>query len=100
MLKAPREVSGAEALYNIVRHIRIVSSSVLLYTYLFGEPHELEKSQERLRLVQLRSYWSSVEMMVRVSQHQLVLIYANSCADRAFSHLPEKLHWVDERGIL
>lgn len=69
VLKASREVPGAEALYNIVGHVTIVSSSVLLHTYLFGEPHELEDSRNRLEsnlatLVQLRSYWSSVELMV------------------------------------
>ncbi|KAI5464406.1 hypothetical protein BGZ63DRAFT_412055 [Mariannaea sp. PMI_226] len=69
VLKASREVKGAEALYNIVGHVTIVSSSVLLHTYLFGEPHELEDSRHRLEsnlesLVQLRSYWPSVELMI------------------------------------
>ncbi|KAF6523223.1 hypothetical protein HZS61_014751 [Fusarium oxysporum f. sp. conglutinans] len=69
VLKASREVPGAEALYNIVGHVTIVSSSVLLHTYLFGESHELEESRDRLSsnlesLVQLRNYWPSVEMMV------------------------------------
>ncbi|KAH7165172.1 hypothetical protein EDB81DRAFT_778789 [Dactylonectria macrodidyma] len=69
VLKASREVPGAEALYNIVGHVTIVSSSVLLHTYLFGEAHELEDSRRRLEsnlesLVQLRSYWPSVELMI------------------------------------
>ncbi|KAM0425332.1 hypothetical protein ACHAPT_009388 [Fusarium lateritium] len=69
VLKASREVPGAQALYNIVGHVTIVSSSVLLHTYLFGEPHELEDSKSRLEsnletLVQLRSYWPSVELMI------------------------------------
>ncbi|KAF9761755.1 hypothetical protein IL306_003729, partial [Fusarium sp. DS 682] len=70
VLKASREVPGAEAVYNIVGHVTIVSSSVLLHTYLFGESHELEESRNRLgsnleSLVQLRSYWPSVEMMIK-----------------------------------
>ncbi|KAF5702664.1 hypothetical protein FGLOB1_9478 [Fusarium globosum] len=70
VLKASREVPGAEALYNIVGHVTIVSSSVLLHTYLFGESHELEESRDRLSsnlesLVQLRNYWPSVEMMIK-----------------------------------
>ncbi|KAF5657127.1 hypothetical protein FHETE_10577 [Fusarium heterosporum] len=70
VLKASREVPGAEALYNIVGHVTIVSSSVLLHTYLFGESHELDISRERLgsnleSLVQLRDYWPSVDMMIR-----------------------------------
>ncbi|RSL89541.1 hypothetical protein CEP52_014864 [Fusarium oligoseptatum] len=69
VLKASREVPGAPALYNIVGHVTIVSSSVLLHTYLFGEPHELQDSKSRLEsnlksLVQLRSYWPSVELMI------------------------------------
>ncbi|KAH6871491.1 hypothetical protein B0T10DRAFT_523010 [Thelonectria olida] len=69
VLKASREVPGAEALYNIVGHVTIVSSSVLLHTYLFGEPHELEDAKNRLEsnlesLRQLRSYWPSVELMI------------------------------------
>ncbi|KAF5590554.1 uncharacterized protein FSUBG_10770 [Fusarium subglutinans] len=69
VLQASRGVPGAEALYNIVGHVTIVSSSVLLHTYLFGESHELEESRDRLSsnlesLVQLRNYWPSVEMMV------------------------------------
>ncbi|KAK7403497.1 hypothetical protein QQX98_010727 [Neonectria punicea] len=69
VLKASREIPGAEALYNIVGHVTIVSSSVLLHTYLFGEPQELEDSRRRLEsnlesLVQLRSYWLSVELMI------------------------------------
>lgn len=70
VLKASREVPGAEARYNIVGHVTVVSSSVLLHTYLFGDSHELEDAKLRLEsnlesLVQLRSYWPSVERMVR-----------------------------------
>lgn len=70
ILKASREVPGAEAVYNIVGHVTIVSSSVLLHTFMFGEPHELEVSKLRLEsnlqsLIQLRRYWPSVEHMVR-----------------------------------
>ncbi|KAJ0127852.1 hypothetical protein HZ326_26156 [Fusarium oxysporum f. sp. albedinis] len=48
MLKASREVLGAKALYNIMGHVTIVSPSVLLHIYLFGKPHELEDSRNRL----------------------------------------------------
>lgn len=70
VLKASRETSGAKALYNIVGHVAIVSSSVLLHTYLFGESYDLDDSRRRLEsnlvsLTELRGYWSSVELMVR-----------------------------------
>ncbi|RDW65173.1 hypothetical protein BP5796_09865 [Coleophoma crateriformis] len=79
ILKASREQKGAEALYNIVGHITVVSSSVLLHTYLFGEAHELPDSRRRLEsnlesLVQLRSYWSSVELMIK-----RLVIFQNNC---------------------
>lgn len=69
ILKASREEAGAEALYNIVGHVTIVSSSVLLHTYLFGAAEELPDAKRRLEwnfqsLVQLRGLWSSVEIMV------------------------------------
>ena len=70
VLKASREHPGAEAHYNIVGHVTIVSSSVLLHTYLFGEADELAHSRRCLEsnletLVELRSYWVNVELMVR-----------------------------------
>lgn len=95
VLRASREVPGAEALYNIVGHVTIVSSSVLLHTYLFGEAHDLEGSMRRLEsnfesLVQLRSYWPSVELMVpscypkrctllTVWQIKRLVVFQNNC---------------------
>jgi hypothetical protein len=69
ILMASREQGEAEALYNIVGHLTVVSSSVLLHTYLFGDADELPDIRRRLEsnfesLVQLRDYWSSVELMV------------------------------------
>ncbi|KAL3590770.1 hypothetical protein FPOAC2_12972 [Fusarium poae] len=79
VLKASREVPGAEALYNIVGHVTIVSSSVLLHTFMFGEAHELEDSRARLgsnleSLVQLRRYWPSVERMIN-----RLVVFQRSC---------------------
>lgn len=76
ILQASRTHGGAEAIYNIVGHITVVSSSVLLHSYLFGNPDEIADIQERLEsnfesLVQLRKYWLSVELMVCVSSFTL-----------------------------
>jgi hypothetical protein len=70
ILAASRDTKGAEAVYNIVGHVTVVSSSVLLYAYLSGDAHELPATRQRLEsnfqsLVELRSYWPSVEQMVR-----------------------------------
>jgi len=69
ILHASRTHPGAEALYNIVGHVTVVSSSVLLHTFLFGNADEVQDMRQRLEsnfesLVQLRKYWSSVELMV------------------------------------
>ncbi|KAL1890890.1 hypothetical protein Sste5346_008031 [Sporothrix stenoceras] len=69
VLRASRVNPGAEALYNIVGHVTIVSSSVLLHTYLFGEADELPHSRSCLEsnletLVQLRACWANIDLMV------------------------------------
>lgn len=71
ILRASRTHGGAEALYNIVGHVTVVSSSVLLHTFLFGDPDEVPDIRARLEsnfesLVQLRKYWPSVELMVSI----------------------------------
>ena len=71
ILRASRDHAGADAIYNIVGHVAVVSSSVLLHTYMFGEADELPDAQLRLEsnlesLVQLRGYWASVELMVSI----------------------------------
>ncbi|OBT78805.1 hypothetical protein VF21_02582 [Pseudogymnoascus sp. 05NY08] len=69
ILKLSRENKQAEALHNIIAHITIVSSAVLLHTYIFGDARELPDTITRLEsnmaaLVELRVYWPSVELMV------------------------------------
>ncbi|KAK0389911.1 hypothetical protein NLU13_3484 [Sarocladium strictum] len=78
ILRLSRSDSKAPGMYNIVGHLTIVSSSVLLHTYLFGETYELEDAKRRLEsnlesLVQLRGYWPSVELMI----HRLVVFQKN-----------------------
>jgi hypothetical protein len=72
ILSASRTHGGAEALYNIVGHVTVVSSSVLLHTFLFGSTDEVDDIRRRLEsnfesLVQLCKYWPSVELMVSLS---------------------------------
>ncbi|KAF2189103.1 hypothetical protein K469DRAFT_626977 [Zopfia rhizophila CBS 207.26] len=69
LLRTARERAGCEAVYVIVAHMTVVSSSALLYTLLFGEDYELPSTRERLRvnfetLIQLRNYWPAVSMMM------------------------------------
>ncbi|KAK6507758.1 hypothetical protein TWF481_006180 [Arthrobotrys musiformis] len=69
ILRTAREWPEAEALHNINAHITIVSSSVLLHNYMFGDASELADTQARLEsnlefMVKLRKYWPSVELIV------------------------------------
>lgn len=71
LLRTSKSHPQAEALYNIVGHMTVVSSSVLLHTLLFGREDELPMARERLEsnfraLVRLKEFWPSVEQMVRL----------------------------------
>lgn len=76
LLRLAHDEDGCAAVYNIVAHMTIVSSSVLLYTLLFGEEDELAAARQRLEsnfelLIELKSYWPSVRsMMDRLSTFQ------------------------------
>ncbi|KAK6525956.1 hypothetical protein TWF281_010998 [Arthrobotrys megalospora] len=69
ILRTAREWPEAEAMHNINAHITIVSSSVLLHNYMFGDASELADTKARLEsnlefMVKLRRYWPSVELMI------------------------------------
>lgn len=93
ILSASRTHGGAEALYNIVGHITVVSSSVLLHTFLFGTLDEVVDIRRRLEsnfdsLVQLRTYWPSVELMV--SPHPCIAL-PNFTIGFAFTHSASRI---------
>jgi hypothetical protein len=78
ILKISRQHKHAEALHNIIAHITVVSSSVLLHTYIFGDAYELPDTISRLEsnmeaLVQLRVYWPSVELMVSTFRLKILI---------------------------
>jgi hypothetical protein len=69
LIRTSNQHGGAEALYNIVGHMTVVSSSVLLHTLLLGVDHEHPMARHRLEsnfefLVKLREIWPSVDIMV------------------------------------
>jgi len=57
LIRTSNQHGGAEALYNIVGHMTVVSSSVLLHTLLLGDDHELPMARHRWS--QISSSWSS-----------------------------------------
>ncbi|KAJ5749816.1 hypothetical protein N7533_006844 [Penicillium manginii] len=69
LLKTSHETPGCEAVYLIVAHMTVVSSSVLLHTLLFGSQHELLDARARLYfnfeiLLKLKGYWQGVDLMM------------------------------------
>ena len=94
ILSASRTHGGAEALYNIVGHVTVVSSSVLLHTFLFGNSDEVLDIRRRLEsnfesLVQLRKYWPSVELMVIAFSFDLS---RKSSIDRSLTSFPSQIN--------
>lgn len=69
LLEISHKTKNCEAVYLIVAHMTVVSSSALLHTLLFGEDHELLDTRRRLSfnfeiLLKLEQYWPGVDLMV------------------------------------
>ncbi|KAL3476310.1 hypothetical protein BJX99DRAFT_144515 [Aspergillus californicus] len=69
LLSLSNEIPGCEALYFIVGHMTVISSSALLHSLLFGESNELPDAKRRLYanfqvLLKLKQYWPGVNMMI------------------------------------
>ncbi|KFY94185.1 hypothetical protein V498_04006 [Pseudogymnoascus sp. VKM F-4517 (FW-2822)] len=81
----------AEAVYNIVGHMTVVSSSVLVHTVLFGGNSEVREARERLEvnfqlLVKLGEFWPSVTPLM-AKRHTI---------DESPDKVPELLHRVNK----
>ncbi|KAJ5920826.1 hypothetical protein N7466_009152 [Penicillium verhagenii] len=68
LLRASQETPDCEAVYLIVAHMTVVSSSALLHTLLFGNQSEVIDAKERLfsnfqTLLKLKQYWPGVDLM-------------------------------------
>ncbi|KAL4927044.1 uncharacterized protein BDV17DRAFT_299297 [Aspergillus undulatus] len=69
LLSSSDKVPGCDAVYFIVSHMTVISSSALLHTLLFGEVAELPDTRRRLysnfqALLKLKQYWPDVDMMI------------------------------------
>ncbi len=78
LLRMAHDEDECAAVYNIVAHMTIVSSSVLLYTLLFGEEDELPAARQRLEsnfelLIELKGYWPSVRSMVSTKEAKILI---------------------------
>lgn len=99
LLKLSTEIPHCDAVYNIVGHMTVVSSSVLLYTLFFGDEDELPTTRQRLEqnfqvLIKLRSYWPSVSDMVSLGTVNPTLCKSHSLPDGPSVHLPKSVHVV------
>jgi hypothetical protein len=70
LLKFSRENVGFQAVYPTVGHMAIVSSSVLLYTLLFGDEIQIPNARSSLNanfeaLIELEQYWPALKSMVQ-----------------------------------
>lgn len=70
---------AVEALHNVVGHMTVVSSSVLLHTLLLGDDEELPMARQRLEsnfefLVRLKEIWPSVDVMMK-----RLITFQNEC---------------------
>ncbi|KXL42189.1 hypothetical protein M433DRAFT_156962 [Acidomyces richmondensis BFW] len=88
------KVGQCEAMYNIVGHMAVVSSSVLIHTLLFAGEDQLPAAKARLEsnfaiLMKLKSWWPSVQNMA-----DRLLLFQNAClrsADKC-THILD--HWM------
>ncbi|KAI9731694.1 MAG: hypothetical protein M1834_004483 [Cirrosporium novae-zelandiae] len=94
LLWASNEHPHAQAVYNIVGHMTVVSSSVLLHTLLFGNEDELPVAKKRLEsnfrvLMRLKSYWPSVELML-----SRLLNFQSACLQSTSPHTHKIDKWM------
>ena len=91
LLRTSYETPGCEAMYNIVGHMTIVSSSVLIHTLLFGDEEQVPPAKARLEsnfkiLMKLKDWWPSVSSMTSKLFH-----FQQACLESA----DERTHKVD-----
>ncbi|KAH6717984.1 hypothetical protein BKA61DRAFT_716562 [Leptodontidium sp. MPI-SDFR-AT-0119] len=79
LISTSAKQGDSEALHNVVGHMTVVSSSVLLHTLLLGDDEELPMARQRLEsnfefLVRLRDIWPSVNLMMK-----RLITFQNEC---------------------
>lgn len=94
LLRTSYEFGECEAMYNIVGHMTVVSSSVLIHTLLFGSDEELGLAKARLEsnfkiLMRLKSWWPSVEQMIG-----RLIMFQNACLRSADTHTHKVDRWM------
>jgi hypothetical protein len=94
LLKTSYELGECEGMHNIVGHMTVVSSSVLLHTLLFGAEEQLDSAKRQLEsnfniLVRLKAWWPSVaQMTVRL------FLFQRICLRTVDNHTHKIDHWM------
>lgn len=82
LLRKSREMAGCEAVYATVGHMTVVSSSVLLHMLFFADERDLDATRAHLNsnflaLIEMMTFWPSLERTVNGSQYVLQYSPAN-----------------------
>lgn len=94
LLRTSYEIGECEAMYNIVGHMCVVSSSVLLHTLLFGDESQSSGARSRLEsnftiLMKLKAWWSTTEDMI-----DRLFVFQNECFRAADHHTHKVDKWM------
>jgi hypothetical protein len=94
LLKTSYELGECEGMHNIVGHMTVVSSSVLLHTLLFGAEEELDSAKRQLEsnfniLVLLKAWWPSVAQMT-----DRLFLFQRICLRTVDNHTHKIDHWM------
>lgn len=94
LLKTSYELGECEGMHNIVGHMTVVSSSVLLHTLLFGAEEELDSAKRQLEsnfnvLVRLKAWWPSVTQMT-----DRLFLFQRICLRTVDNHTHKIDHWM------
>ncbi|KAK3676589.1 hypothetical protein LTR78_003363 [Recurvomyces mirabilis] len=96
LLRTSYEMEGCEVMYNIVGHMAVVSSSVLIHNLLFGDQRELDNARGRLEsnfriIMKLKSWWPSVDRM-----KARLFMFQKACLQSIDQRTHKVDHWMVE----
>lgn len=94
LLKTSYELRECEDMHNIVGHMTVVSSSVLLHTLLFGDEEQLPSAKRQLEsnfniLIRLKAWWPSVVQMT-----DRLFLFQRVCLRSVDNHTHKIDHWM------
>lgn len=94
LLRTSYETEDCEAMYNIVGHMTVVSSSVLIHTLLFGDDDQIPAAKARLEsnfnvLLKLKVWWPNIHGMT-----DRLFLFQRACLQSADDHTHQLNRWM------